>query len=78
MSQQGQGLSSGSTVGKLRDGRRREPAVRRQIDAPDPAADRPATKDMKSQAAMTEHVLDLPDPLGASYHETEALDEVMA
>jgi hypothetical protein len=33
---------------------------------------------MKSQAAMTEHVLDLPDPLGVCDRETEALGEVMA
>ena len=76
MPQQGQGLSSGSTVGKLRDGSRREPAVGRQVAAPHAAAGRPATKDMKSQAAMREQVLDLPDPLGVCYREAEALGEV--
>ena len=48
----------------------------RQVAAPHAAAGRPATKDVKSQAAMREHVLDLPDPLGVSYHEAEALGEV--
>ena len=76
MSQQGQGLSTGSTVGKLRDGSRREPAVGRQVAAPHTAADRPATKDVKSQAAMREQVLDLPDPLGVAYRKTEALGEM--
>jgi hypothetical protein len=33
---------------------------------------------MKSQAAMREHVFDLPDLLGVCDRETEALGEVMA
>lgn len=65
-------------MGELRDASRREPAVGRQAAASHAAADRPATKDMKSQAAMREHVFDLPDPLGVCDRETEALREVMA
>jgi hypothetical protein len=31
---------------------------------------------VKSQAEMGEHMLDLPDPLGVSHREAEALGEV--
>jgi hypothetical protein len=76
MSQQGQRFSSGSTMGELRDGSRREPAVRSRSAATHAAAGGAATEDVKSQAAMREYVLDLPDPLCSFYHEAEALSEV--